>query len=167
MGTDFLQASFTQESRVYKTQTNERKAPTKAVLVRRGGIKPIQQQLCLFSVLDGCAARRHGLLKTQQILGVLHRWRMYLLVGPALGLQDEELAHLREEAVPPPGKTKKARREGGRAILEATGLAGSVPTLGPLFPCVWLRCCGRRLLSRCGRGQFAHFSLLLGSHPRA
>lgn len=61
---------------------------------------------------------------------------MYLLVGPALGLQDEELAHLHEEAVPSPGKTEEVRREGRRAVLEAMGLAGSVLTLGPLFPCV-------------------------------
>lgn len=59
---------------------------------------------------------------------------MYLLVEPGYELQEEELAELHKETVPPPRQTDKVRREGGRGGHEAMGLAGSVLSLGPLLP---------------------------------
>lgn len=59
---------------------------------------------------------------------------IYLFVEPGCELQEEELAELHRETVPPPRQTDEVRREGGRGGQEATDLAGSVLSLGPLFP---------------------------------
>lgn len=62
---------------------------------------------------------------------------MYLLVDPVYELQDKELAELHKETVPPPRQTDEVKKEEERGGHEARGLAGSVLSLGSLFPRVW------------------------------
>jgi len=105
-------------------------------------------------VLDGHAARGKGLLKTRQLLEVLHRWMTYLLVEPGYELQEEELAELHKETVPPPRQTDEVKREGGRGGHGSCRFSSVLQT--SFTSCAeGLRSCGRRLLSQCGGGQFA------------
>lgn len=80
-------------------QTNKKAQQKQSSLVggRNKTHLAFQQPLCLFSVLDGHAAHCNGLLKTWQLLEVLHRWMMYLLVEPVYELQEEELADLHKK----------------------------------------------------------------------
>lgn len=41
---------------------------------------------------------------------------MYLLVDPVYELQDEKLAELHKETVPPPRQTDEVKKEGGEAM---------------------------------------------------
>lgn len=82
-GHQFL-TSFISSNEVYKTQKDKQKARNS--LPQEWGRNKthlaFQQPLCLFSVLDGHAAHYSELLKTCQLLEVLHRWMMYLCVEP-------------------------------------------------------------------------------------